>query len=236
MKIKIILALFCVVAFVEAQTKDFVAAELKEESAIAVVFSKNSHNRISWKGGSIVSITGDKQTFSVEINQDIGQAFVHLLRDLEKAPSTLTVVSSTGFVQDLLVSSADKPSTHISIQEPKEEEEDFVTTYVDFHAQTIDFLNAILDNKTPLGYGERSIQDTDKLQLPQPLESKVLKALEGAFETIIVYRLTNMGQKPIHLHPSILKQGEVSWVFLHARELAHREFALCILAKSKEEG
>ena len=182
-----------------------------------------------------MSITGDSTLFAVEINPKIGQAFVHVLRDLTAYPATLTVVSSTGLVQDLFVRSIEKPSTHVSIREPQEEEEDFTSTYVDFHAQTIEFLNDILDNKIPFGYGQRLIQDSDKLILPSPLEVKVIKALDGPFETIVIYHLTNMGRQSIRLNPNTLKRSEDSWIFLNARELDYREGTLCILAKPKEE-
>ncbi len=215
--------------------KDFIAADFKQEKPIDVVFSRNSHNRISWERGSIMSITGDSSLFAVEINPKIGQAFVHVLRDLTDQPATLTVVSSTGLVQDLLVRSIEKPSTHISIREPQEEEENFTSTYVDFHTQTIELLNDILENKTPFGYGQRAIQDSDNLNLPVPLEAEILKALDGPFETIVVYHLTNMGRQSIHLYPIALKRSEDSWVFLNARELGYREGALCILSKPKEE-
>jgi hypothetical protein len=214
---------------------NFVAAEFKQEKSIDVVFSRHSHNRISWERGSIISITGDSTLFAVEINPKIGQAFVHVLRDLTVQPATLTVISSTGLVQDLLVRSLEKPSTHISIRESQEEEEDFTSTYVDFHTQTIEFLNDILENKIPFGYGQRSIQDSDKLSLPSPLEVKIIKALNGPFETIVIYHLTNMGRQSIRLNPNTLKRSEDSWVFLNARELDYREGTLCILAKPKEE-
>ena len=215
--------------------KDFVSAQLSLAEPIEVVFSRSSHNRISWDKGSIMSITGDSSLFAVEINHKIGQAFVHVLKDLSPYPATLTIVSSAGRVQDLLVHSTEKPSTHVSIWEPQEEEENFSNTYVDFHAQTIEFLSDILENKIPFGYGQRPLQENDQLNLPSPLEAAPIKALEGPFEIIVIYHLTNMGRQPIRLFPSALKRSEDSWVFLNARELAFKEHALCILAKPKQE-
>lgn len=218
-----------------SKIKDFVSVDFREDEQVDVVLSRYSHNRISWEKGEIMSVIGDSTIFSVEINPKIGQAFVHVLRDLTSQPATLTIVSFTGLVQDLLIRSELKPSTHISIRETQEEEESFTKTYVNFHTQTIDFLNDILENKIPFGYGQRPLQDSDKLTFPSPLEAEILKVLEGPFETIIVCYLTNAGRQPIRLYPNTLKRSEDSWVFLNARKLGHKEGTFCILSRPRED-
>jgi len=214
---------------------DYIAEEFNEKRAICATFSLHSHNRISWEKGGILSVTGDKNLFAVEINDKIGQAFVYLLRDIETMPATLTLVSNSGYVQDLLVLSADKPSTFLSIQEPKEEEDSLSSCDVDFHGKTIDFLTTIVDGHAPFGYGKRLLKEEDQRSLPCPLEVSALSALEGPFESVILYEVKNHGKKLVSFSPLDLKRADDSWVFSMKRELHRGETTLFLVAKRKGE-
>lgn len=211
-----------------------VEARIDEKKPISILFSQSSHNRISVERGSVEKIFGDESYLSIGIDRTTGNAFVNILRDISK-PTTLTVVTSTGLIQDLLVTSADKPSEHLILKEEEEEKEDLIGTTSHFHGYTIEFLNQILEGKSPLGYGQRALTDKDNLQLPRPLIASTIKALEGPFEEVIVYRIKNVGKYPVIISPESLKKDNVSWVFFNSHELKAKEHVVCIISFSKNE-
>src|ERR1700722_6842168 len=134
-----------------------VEVRIDEKKPISALFSKSSHNRISVEHGSVEKIFGDETYLNITIDRTTGNAFGNVLRDIAE-PTTLTIVTRTGLIQDLTVTSADKPSEHLILNEV-EEKEDIIETTSNFHGHTVEFLNQILEGKIPLGYGQRALAD-----------------------------------------------------------------------------
>ncbi len=205
-----------------------------DKAPLQVTFSRQSHNRISVANGSIRRLFGDQSLFSVTIDDLIGQAFVTVLQDIRDTPASLTVVTQTGLVQDILVVSDTKPSEHLIIKEGQPEVEEFPQFSTDFHALTVDFLNGLLSGRTPLGYGKREFRVGDKLELPNPLRATPMGVFEGPYETIVLYQISNTGRKPIVIDPLSIKKTGDNWVFLDAHELDFTESAICIISSPKD--
>ena len=214
-----------------ASSYALVESKIDEKKPISIPFSKSSHNRISVCSGYVEKIFGDDTYFNISIDRMTGNAFVNVLRDIEE-PITLTVVTNTGLIQDLLITSADKPSEHLIL---KDEEEDPIETTMSFHENTIEFLNQILEGHLPLGYGLRASLDKDTLQLPHPLMATTIRAFESPFEEVIVYSIKNTGKDPIVINAKSLKKDNASWVFFTAHELKSKEQTVCIISFQKNE-
>jgi len=228
------LAYFLLPTLLCTTTYALVEQKIDEKKPLSIVFSKSSHNRISIECGSVEKIFGDETYFNINIDRTTGNAFVNVLREISE-PTTLTIVTSAGLIQDLAVISADKPSEHLILKE-EDAEKDVIETTSNFHGHTVEFLNQILEGKTPMGYGQRALIDQDNLELPQPLVVSVIRAFEGPFEEVIVYSVKNGGKDPIIINSDSLKKKKASWVFLNAHELKSREQALCIISFPKNEG
>lgn len=208
---------------------------IDEKNIIEVAFSPTSHNRISVKDGHIVKIHGDGNTFSVNIDQVTGNAFVTMKKELEKDKSAvLTVVTDSGAIQDLLINSAGKLGEHLVLKESDEFQEDENAAKPEyFHKNTVDLFNTILSDKVPIGYGWRELSKKDDLVLPSPLSVKTIKAYEGPFEIIVVYKITNTGKKTVSISPELLKNKENSWVFLNIQQLDQNQESICLISYPK---
>ena len=206
---------------------------INEKQPLPIVFSRASHNRISIQNGSVEKVFGDEAHFNITIDPATGNAFVHVLHDLTD-PSTLTIVTHAGFIQDLIVSSVDKISEHLILQE-KDDMEDLISITTQIHNPTVEFLNKILEGRIPLGYGQRPLQETDHLLLPSPLKTTPVEAFEGPFEHVVVYKIKNEGKNSLIISPDSLKKDPISWVFLNGHELNAKEEVVCILAYPKKE-
>ena len=163
-----------------------------------------------------------------------GNAFINLLRDLGDKSHTLTLVTNSGAVQDLLITSSEGPSEHLLLKEDESSEDEGLVNMINFHAVSVELLNRILEGKIPLGYGQRERREEDSLQLPKPLQASTIKVFEGPFETITVYKIQNEGKQPIVITSDSIKEPHHHWVFLNTHELSNKEQAICIIAASKD--
>jgi hypothetical protein len=211
-----------------------VEQKIDEKAPLTVTFSRQSHNRISVENGFVRKLFGDQSLFTVSIDETIGQAFVNLLQDITEVPASLTIVTTSGQVQDILVFSDARPSEHLILREESEDMEDLPISTTEFQTHTIEFLNDILIGRTPLGYGKRDLREEDKLALPSPLEAIPIRAFEGPFEKVVVYQIGNKGRKPIVIKPESIKKQNDNWVFLDANEIDFTQQALCIISSPKE--
>lgn len=197
---------------------------------LSVAFSTSSHNRIAVEDGAVEKVFGDSSIFSVTVDPVTGNAFVNVMEEIGQAPATLSIVTSTGLVQDLLVSSREGASEQVLLQENEENNGWNQDVSMAF---TVDVLNKILEGKVPFGYGQR--EAVEPLVLPSPLTAVPISAFEGPFEIISVYRITNSGSEPVVLSPDALKKENGSWAFLNVHELCQDEQAICLVGRSKDE-
>lgn len=207
---------------------------MDEKRPIEVVLSRSSHNRICVECGSIEKVIGKAAIFSITLDQSTGAAFVNVLQDILKNPSTLTVITSTGVIQDLLVLSKEGPSEQIILKESDYDEEEIHWKTLP-HITTVEMLNHILEGKTPFGYGQRPLFETDQLELPKGMHATSLKAFEGPFESIVVYSIQNEMQQTITITCESIKKEEHAWIFLNVHKLKPKEQALCVIAYTKKE-
>jgi hypothetical protein len=198
---------------------------------LSVAFSTSSHNRIAVEDGAVEKVFGDSSIFSVTVDPVTGNAFVNVMEEIDQAPATLSVVTSTGLVQDLLVSSREGASEQVLLRENEENSGWNPDVSMAF---TVDVLNKILEGKVPFGYGQR--EQVEPLVLPSPLTAVPISAFEGPFEIISVYRLANSGPEPVVLSPDALKKENGSWAFLNVHELGQDKQAICCLGRPKDEG
>ncbi|MCK4934347.1 MAG: type-F conjugative transfer system secretin TraK [Simkaniaceae bacterium] len=205
---------------------------LNESNPIPITFSHTSHNRISIENGSIEKLFGDDTLFSIKLDHVTGQAFVSLLKEISETPSTITVVTSSGYVQDIHILSDQIPSEHIFLKEPQTQHDDPMAA-INFHANTIQLLNDIIEGNVPFGYGKRDLQEEDVIDLPKPLEAVSVRAYDGPFETIVMYHIYNRGRKSIVISANSLKKHEQSWVFMNGNEIRSRSHVVCIIATPK---
>jgi hypothetical protein len=206
----------------------FVERRINEKVPLPIVFSRTSHNRICVEGGAVEKVIGDGAIFSVTLDASTGNAFINVLQDVLK-PITLTVVTSSGFVQDLLILSQDGPSEQVVLKEVDEIE---VETFQG--SAMIEMLNQILEGKVPFGYGRRAVGEEAVLELPKTLRADTLRAFEGVLDTLFVYRIKNEGKQAVVVMADSLKKENHSWVFLNVQELGPNQEALCIIAYPKD--
>ena len=208
---------------------------IDEKTPLALTFSHTSHNRIAVEEGAITKAFGDSSLFSINLDKATGQAFVTLTQSIER-PTTLTVITTSGAVQDLSIQSTDCPGEYLLLSESKEHSSDNYDQSINFQAMAVDFLNTILEGGVPMGYGKADNCPSDTLNLPTPLKSETIRTLEGPFEKVILQKITNQGQVPISVKASALKTVKTTWVFLAEQTIGPGAYVHCVVAAAKDEG
>lgn len=203
-----------------------------EKQPLEWILSSRSHNRIAVESGSVEKVFGDSSLFSVNIDPATGNAFIHVLKEIGEDPAALTVVTSTGAVQDLYVRSFEGPSQQLLLKE--NEESDWVIRPEVSHGATVELLNEILEGDVPQGYGVREWEEGEELFLPEPLSVAKKQVLEGPFETIRIYEIRNPQDRAVVIRPDALKKEGSGWVFVNQLELKAGEKALCLIGIGKE--
>jgi hypothetical protein len=213
----------------------FVEEPVNEKVPLAVEFSTRAHNRVTVKDGTISRVLGDESLFEVSIDKSTGQAFISLRREVGEFPATLTVVTGSGSVQDLVVTSnPEKLSEFVILKEQEELEDEEYRQVGSPHTPSIDFLNALLSGKIPEGYGKVSEYPLDHFEVPRPLDMVAVQAIEGPFERVVIYRLINTKRRPIQIDELAIKRPEDFWVFVGNRKLSGNAETFCIVSTSKE--
>jgi hypothetical protein len=219
-----------IILILGSSAQALVEKHIDKRHPLEVVFSTASHNRISIEDGGVEKIIGDSELFSISIDALTGNAFINVIDKIEK-PTTLSIITYSGAVQDLSVHSSAGPSEQVLLHEVTSDE--WAMRPGTSQACSVDLLNQLLAGNTPSGYDSRSWDDRDLLQVPEPLSSAPLRSIEGPFEIITVHEVTNLSKKPVSITPDQVKNKN-SWVFLMAHELDGKEKAICITGRSKD--
>ena len=203
---------------------------IDEKSPFEVTLSTSSHNRIVIEDGAVEKIFADNGLFTVVMDAATGNAFVNVEQEIEE-PKTVTVVASSGAVQDLFVLATAGPSEQVRLHLPEDGQE-WTYRADPSMAASIQILNQIVEGIVPAGFGERE-WDGEGLKLPSPLIAVPLKSLEGPFEILDVYEVRNPGKKGALLSLEDVKR-EQTWAFLGAKSLDSGEKTICILGRGKD--
>lgn len=222
--------IFCCLLFAGSAFA-LVERTIDEKRPFEATLSTASHNRIAVEEGAVEKIFADSSLFSIAIDSTTGNAFLNVEKEIDE-PVTITVVTSSGAVQDLLIRSSGGPSEQIRLHLPSDGN-DWAYHSDPSMAGGVGVLNQIIEGSIPAGYGQREWEAADELALPAPLIAIPLKAVEGPFEILTAYEIRNPGKKLIALSPEEIKGGN-AWVFLSVRVLEQNEKAICILGRAKD--
>lgn len=225
--LKIILTLSF--SFLNAKPVDII---LDEKSTFPVILSDTHHNRVSLVDGPIEKIIANPLYFNIDINEKLGHAFITLKKPLEKAQA-LSIVTPSGSVQDLLISSADSEPIAIFIKEPKTRE-----VGVDAKRSLVDaaMLASIFDGKDPEGFYRRKLCDNETISVPEELLYHIQKVdvLEGSLENLYLIHVKNIQRKPLKIHSTSLHTEKVTWVFAPKQELLKNEETTLVISREKD--
>lgn len=193
---------------------------------INVSLSHSHHNRIGIIDDRIKRVFFKNNNISLEIEEITGQIFVQALR-VPCPNTTISIVSSSGDIQELELSFIDSPSEVILLTKSLPCQEICLNDKVDdsFFSSIV---NGFLNGQLPDGY--QSIDDPEKpLMVKEGLKLQRLNRLVNQEQIIFVYRLTNVSKRPKRIVECEVNILDGDWVFLDRYDLKPQETALVLI-------
>ena len=98
------------------------------------------------------------------------------------------------------------------LSEKKEETKEETSISTDYHSKTILLLSKVLSGQAPEGYGVRDVYEMDLngmkwtlMVLKTLLRAQAIKAFEGPFETLFLFKISNRSRGPASIDKNTLK-------------------------------
>lgn len=198
--------------------------DIDSTSSLSVEFSSKSQNRVSVEGGSIRKVICPEGWIAIQMEPECGQAFVFSTRE-NSEPTTLSVVTAQGFVQDLEVTFKDQPSQVVVLKEPaieiSRETEDLSKT-----DHLVEIIKSLRSGIIPKGFVVRKKYESRSQKVGGELKTSMVKELkpgvsarrqyliQGPLEYIFKYELVNQTESSVVVHEDLLAGANDLWVYL----------------------
>ena len=230
---KMILALYCALhPFLHGA----ITYPLDRASSPEITLSTTSLNRIAFKGGAITHVFFDSARFTTQIAPSTGELFITPKMKID-VPTSLSVITDTGVTQTFQVTSCEGPGEIVLLEEKKEKTSE--TAFPHFHgipSYDVEAINLFFNGLCPDGYQRREPIPTDQLFcLPEKLKAQLLTVIEGPYERLLIFDLTNGSRKPVYINPSELRGSSKEWIVVARSSLGSKETTRLIAIRSKEE-
>lgn len=195
-------------------------------AVIEVQVSSSNHNRISIVGDRIKKAYFKSSDIAVDVEEATGQIFVQACRP-HCPSSTLSIVSTSGLVQDLELHFVDSSSEIILLQPDSEMQEPCGPLALEGEGIS-DLVQCIIQGQVPQGYV--SIEDIeDPTTLYCGLTQQRLGRLVSDKQIVFIYRLENTSKKIKTLKECKVNILDGDWVFLDRYRLSPGEGALALI-------
>ena len=192
--------------------------------SVECVLSSLHQNRIAVRDGELSKIICLDERVKVEMEPDSGQAFVYAIDKIEK-PVTLSCVTSSGIIQDLVATFSPVPSEVILLQEPIPllTESELSQSRSD---RVVSLLKAVSTNQVPNGFV--LVQDAVERKRVGKFELKRTAVFRGPFERISVYEVKNRSNRTVETRETDWVDSSSEWVFLKDRVIQANKKTLLI--------
>jgi hypothetical protein len=209
-----------------------ISDEIDTTRAIECTFSSVQQNRIAVNQGRVKKVICPDGFFIFTMEPDSGQAFLFPLRQF-KEKVTMSVITSSGEVQDLVVSLEEKPSEVVILYEKGTLYEDEEVTASDPLDTMVDVVKMILNGGVPPGYVARPGKRVSPQRIPSNLSVGHTLVLDGPFETVYAFEVINESRKALRLDQEDFKIQGDRWVFIKDETLNRRGSTLVMVGVTR---
>lgn len=209
------------------------------------ILSSTHQNRILVEEGRIHKVIyPDSGSFSISIEEESGQVFVHCLEPYP-SPVTMSIVTSDGQVQDIEASFEDKASEVLVLQEMAPEqpcvEESFCSNdacrYMCASPEEIqEKVNTIIHGKVPCGYSSCTPKRFVR-KIKKCLKGERIGRLAGPGEDLDIWRIVNTSPcQTAKVRECELGFEGSTWIYLEKNGLNPGESTIAIVSVERFDG
>jgi hypothetical protein len=217
--------------FMLASLEGTIIETLDTTNLLRCTFSSRHHNRIVVNGQPIVKVIFPEGAIAIRTEEESGQVFVSSV-SLDAIPNTVSIITSSGFVQDIEISFKDIPCESLFLVFPSTEEDnqdDICNHDVPEVNQRKEILDSILSGKVLEGYYCEDGSQESYCIKPGVFMKEVTK-LEGSREEIYIFDVINQARNCKNLVESDFTCLEGSWVYIDNSFLKSGERTFAIVS------
>jgi len=206
--------------------------DLDTTSLIKCTFSAKHHNRIILNRGSIIKVIFSETDVSIRLEEESGQVFVQSLT-FKPWPTTLSVVTEEGLVQDIEISFMDQSSEILILNIP--EECDKVCDNGNAFDQDIaSTLEDILKGRAPTGYRSFEMSCVSNV-VKNGVKAEKKAKFVGPNNTLYFWEIQNFSCFKKTIYECELATEGTLWVYLAKNCLRRNEKTFAITAQDNYE-
>lgn len=182
---------------------------IEEKTQKILKLSDQQINRLSITGGIVSTVIANPSKFNIQIDENLGQAFITLFHEIEE-PEGLTVVTDSGFSQDFLVTSRKGEPEIVYLEEP-DQPNDYKSPILDLKQ-----FFKIFSRQDVEGFERRLLEQNETVEVGGLLPYvQSIHVYESPYEKIYVLEVKNHSRREIEI-PSI---ESAQWMFCPVRTL-----------------
>jgi hypothetical protein len=230
--IRYLFRLFLICAFSELPAAHYLTID--STAVISVQLSSTNHNRIGIIGDRIKKAYFKSSNISVDVEEGNGQLFVQSMRP-NCPPTTISLVSSSGLVQELELCFSERPSEIIFLQINND---NIYSSDVDLcqfeeclplgsEAFTI-FVEGFLKGQIPDGYVSIEDEGSSPVILNGLRMQKISRVISDN-QIIFVYRIQNCSKMKKCVKECQVNILDGDWVFLDRYQFSAHECGLLLI-------
>jgi hypothetical protein len=197
--------------------------------------SSKFQNRIMIEDGRIKKVVAtESERLSIQIEEITGQAFIYA-RDPSAKEISISVVSDTGVVQDILICFIERSPEVIVLEDPETKEclpSLFPTEQVVEKSFVLTRVEEILEGKIPIDYTFCKVKPSKWIP-KKGIEMQLKSRLDGPIDDIYIYEATNTLKQEQTLLECELDCEGCSWVYLERNTLNPKQKILGIVTVKK---
>lgn len=196
-----------------------------------VELSKYFQNRISLDCGRITQIVHPGCDIDINLDDEIGHVFVYPLTNYPK-PTSLTVISDKGQVQDLELNFVEKPGEIVILEtaqkafdEEIEEGEVITTSHPEYYKMVIE---CVLKNKVPEGFLASDVPRKCR-KIRRGVQAVLASRLISCEETIYIWRIENCTPIKQKIQEKDLTFQKARWKYLDSFQIQKHGYTTAIV-------
>jgi hypothetical protein len=196
-----------------------------------VELSNRFQNRIAFKDGRISQLVHPGCDIDINLDEEIGQVFIFALTHLP-LPSSLTVITDSGMVQDFELIFVDKPGEIVILEENIADSEEVEANELCLSAGSVEYqvnlVNEIKRGVVPDGFVACTATQECK-GIKNGLNAVLISKFVSLYETIYILRINNTSRRKQRVSEREVNFLCGDWIYLDRFDLCAGDHTLAII-------
>lgn len=223
--------MFLLLVLCTGEANGTIFAPIDSTAVKRIELSNRFQNRIALKDGRISQLVHPGCDIEINLDEEIGQVFIYALTHVPQ-PSSLTVITDSGMVQDFELVFVEKPGEIVILEENSadyiELEEIDVTCAIGSAEYQVNLVNEIKRGVVPDGFVACDVSPECK-GIKVGVKAVLISKFVSFYETIYILRIDNTSRRKQNINEKEINFLCGSWVYIDRCVLCSGDHTLAIV-------